>query len=132
MVAEIKHAKDSVDSMVGGFRDAVVDLADWGEHEVEPAVEHSAERVTEKAHALGDDVREGAVTASPSAYRQVDEAARTATQEVERAKKTLSHAAAATTDHVATRPLTSMLLVALSGFLLGILVAWRRAGPHGG
>lgn len=126
MVTTIQRTKDSVGTMIDGARDAVVDIADRVEHGVEAAAGSASARVTERAHTAGDYVRGGAENASRGAHRKVADAAETANRNVDRAKHGISRAAAATTDQVVQSPLSSLLLASVSGFLLGLLIGWRR------
>lgn len=126
MVAKIQQAQEKVDTMIDEAHDTVVDLADRAERGAEATTDSAGKRVKKQARAAGDYVRDKADEASRGGHQHVADAAETITRKAERTKRNISRVATATTNHVAKSPFTSMILVGLIGFLLGMLVGWRR------
>lgn len=122
MVEKIERTKAGMNSLIDRTRDAVVVGADRAER----GVESVAEQVVEGAHVAGEYVRGGAATASRSAHRRVDGAAKAIDRGFTRARGDLSRVTTAATDYVTENPGKSLLLATSTGFVLGMLVRRRR------
>jgi ElaB/YqjD/DUF883 family membrane-anchored ribosome-binding protein len=122
MTKNVERTKDNMDSLVDRTRDAVVGVADRAERGVESA----AKVVTERAHAAGDFVRDGAKTASRGAHQRLEGAAKAIDRGYVRARSDLSRATTTATDYFTENPGKALLLAASAGFALGLFVRPRR------
>jgi ElaB/YqjD/DUF883 family membrane-anchored ribosome-binding protein len=119
----IERTKGGMDALIDRASDGVVSLAD----QAQDGIDTAAGRVVENAHLTGDYVRDGAETASRRAHQRVTGAAKTLDHALGRAQGDLSRATAKATDYVSENPGRSLAVAASGGFLLGMLVGWRRS-----
>lgn len=118
MLKNIERTKDGMDSMIDQAHDAVIGATDRAQRGAESAMEDMAE----KTYEAGDFIRDGADMAQLGAHRGVRVAARAISRGYTRAASDLSRAATATTDFVAENPAKTMVGLAATGFVLGMLV----------
>jgi ElaB/YqjD/DUF883 family membrane-anchored ribosome-binding protein len=122
MIQSIERAKDGVDSMIDQTRDSVVGVANRAER----CIESGVERVVDRAHVVGESLRDGAETAARGAHQQLRSTAKAIDRGYRRSSDRLGRGTTAATDYVTENPRRALLLVASAGFVLGMLTRRRR------